>query len=679
MIYFAEVSSGKKRFSKRARELRERLEYHNHQYHVLDSPQIADAEYDRLFRELVDLEKAHPELASSDSPTQRVGAEPREGFEKVEHRVPMLSLSNAFDEEELAAFHKRISNMLGVEKLAFVTELKIDGVAVSLTYENGLLVRGATRGNGVVGEEVTANLRTIRTIPLQLRSDGKIPELIEIRGEAYIPLSAFGKVNERRLAEGVDSFKNPRNMTAGTLRQLDARVTASRPLGFFPYSVGHVEGRSFRSQFEILKVFEKWGFRVNPNARRHKAFAGVLRFCKRWLPKRDSLDYEIDGIVVKVDGLENQQRLGNVSREPRWAIAYKFPGLEATTKLIGIGINVGRTGTLNPYAILEPVSLGGVTISNATLHNEEDIRRKDIRPGDVVIVKRAGDVIPQVIGPVPGPKTGRKRPFRYPKKCPACTTPVVRKEGDPMAYCPNRACPAQRIEALKHFVSIGAMDIRGLGPQNLKKLLEMKLIRDAADIYALTLEGLLSLEGFKDKSAENLLASIEGSRSRPFAKVLFALGIPHVGATVAELLSQHFLDIESMLAASEEEMASILGIGPEIAASLHSYLRDEENRALLDRLRAAGLQFKSEATDQGRNDKLFGETFVITGTLPSLGRKEATELIKRHGGKVTSSLSSKTAFLLAGEKPGSKLRKAEQLGIEVLTEDDLHRMIDLKP
>ena len=654
--------------------LRQDIEYHNYRYYVEDDPVISDEEYDRMFRELRELEQEHPELASPDSPTQRVGAEPQERFRKVEHLRPMLSLANAFDEEELRAFDKRIRNLLAADAVDFVTELKIDGNAVALTYENGILVRGATRGNGLVGEDVTANLKTIRAIPLRLQPGHPVPRLVEIRGEAYLPISAFNRINEEREAAGENIFANPRNAAAGALRQLDPRITASRPLAFFAYAVGHCEGMQFGSQQDVLEQLRGWGFPVNTNYRHQDTVEAVIGFCREWQEKRDSLDYEIDGVVVKVNLFAYQERLGVVSRDPRWAVAFKFPGKLAITRLLKIDINVGRTGALNPYAVLEPVQLAGVTIRTATLHNEGDIRRKDIREGDVVIVKRAGDVIPQIVGPVREKRTGEEREFHFPDVCPACNAPVVRQEGEAMVYCRNPHCPAQRLESLIHFVCQGAMDIRGLGPQTLEKLLDLGIISDAADLYSLTGEQLATAPNFKEKAIGNLLASIERSKSRSFSRVLFALGIRHVGESIAELLAAAFGNVDALIAAAEDAISSVQGIGPEIARSVRSYFEAEENRALIRRLKAAGLQFALSPGDMPRGGPLAGKTFVITGTLPSLSRKEAGQLIQKRGGKVLSSVSSKTSYLVVGEDAGSKLAKAKELGVSLLTEEELLKL-----
>lgn len=663
------------RAAERIAELRRELEYHNYRYYVLDAPVISDEEYDRLFRELAVLEQEYPELASPDSPTQRIGAEPQQRFLKVQHHAPMLSLSNAFEEGELRAFHRRISNLLETSDIDFVAELKIDGVAVALTYEGGRMLRGATRGNGLVGEDVTSNLKTIRSLPLRLRDGGRIPSLAEIRGEAFLPLSAFQRINEERERAGVSLFANPRNAAAGALRQLDPKVTASRPLAFFAYSIGAIRGMKFKTQVEVLEQLAEWGFPVNPHYRHCPALDAVVEYCREWEAKRDSLDYQIDGVVVKVNRLDYQERLGVVSRDPRWAIAYKFPGQVATTRLLEIRINVGRTGALNPYAILEPVQVGGVTIRTATLHNQDDIRRKDIREGDLVVVKRAGEVIPQVVGPVREKRTGEEKEFCYPTHCPVCQAPVLREAGEAMAYCTNRQCPAQRYEALKHFVSRGAADIRGLGPQTLDKLIELGLVRDPADLYSLDAEKLSQLPHFKEKSVRNLLHGIQESKHRPFPKVLFALGIRHVGETVAELLASYFGNVDALAAASEEEIAAVQGVGPKIAHSVRSYFDVPENRRLVERLKAAGLGLEAEGKTGSERDILRGRTFVITGTLPTLSRQEATGLIEAHGGKVTSSVSSKTHYVVAGENPGSKLSRARELGVSVIGEEELRQMV----
>ncbi|HSF25208.1 MAG TPA: NAD-dependent DNA ligase LigA [Blastocatellia bacterium] len=662
------------RTAARIAELRQKLEYHNYLYYVQDAPEISDAEYDRMFRELLELERAHPELASPDSPTQRIGGEPLERFDKVPHHAPMLSLANAFSEAELLAFDKRISNLLDQSDIAYLTEMKIDGVAIALTYRDGRFVRGATRGNGVIGEDVTANLKTVKQIPLKLKGADDIP-LMEVRGEVYLPVSAFEAMNEERADKGEAQFANPRNAAAGAIRQLDPQVTKKRPLAFFGYAIGHIENKILRSQKEILERLADWGFPVNSNYRWHDSIKGVIEFCNAWEMKRDSLDYEIDGVVVKVDDLEYQRLLGTVSRDPRWAIAYKFPGQVATTRLKEIGVNVGRTGSMNPYAVLEPVRLGGVTIKLATLHNQDDIRRKDIRVGDMVVVKRAGDVIPQVVGPVLEQRTGREQVFKYPTKCPSCGRPVVHKEGDAMAYCVNRDCPAQLLEGLAHFVSRGAMDIRGLGYSTLLKMVELRLVKSGGDLYGLTEKQIGRLPGYKEKSIANLLAALEESRQRPFENVLLALGIRHVGEGVAALLVETFHDIDALMNATEEDISSITGIGPQIAHSVHEWFADERNRRLVEKLREAGLKMAREKKPV-KTGPLTGKTFIITGKLEKMPRSAAEKLIEEHGGAVLASVSKKLDYLVVGEDPGSKLAKARKLGVKEISEKQLLGMIE---
>jgi len=659
------------RIAARIAELRSQIEYHNYRYHVQDAPEISDAEYDRLFRELLELEKAQPELASPDSPTQRIGAEPLERFNKVNHRAPMLSLANAFSEEELRAFHRRICNLLERQEIAYVTELKIDGVAIALTYEDGRFVRGATRGNGLVGEDVTPNLKTIKQIPLRLKTKGV--SSVEIRGEVYLPVSAFQALNEERADQGLALFANPRNAAAGAIRQLDPRVTASRPLAFFAYSIGHIDGPSPETQKEALETLQQWGLRVNQYHRRHPSLEDVLEFCREWEAKRDTLDYEIDGVVIKVDDLEFQRTLGVVSRDPRWAVAYKFPGQVATTRLKEIGINVGRTGAMNPFAVLEPVRLAGVTIKLATLHNQDDIRRKDIRIGDMVVVKRAGDVIPQVVGPVLEQRTGEEKVFQYPAECPSCGSKIVHEEGEAMAYCLNRDCPAQKYEGLKHFVGGGAMDIRGLGPSTIDKLLDLGYIQDGADLYYLTDEQLAQLPNFKEKSIANLKQALEASKQRAFENVLLAMGIRHVGEGIANLLAGQFPDIDTLMNAAEDEISSVPGIGPQIAHSVYEYFRNPRNRDFVEKLRAAGLKLRREQKPV-REGPLKGKSFIVTGKLDTMPRSAAEKWIQERGGSVLASVSKKLDYLVVGADPGSKLAKAQKLGIAQITEKQLMEM-----
>lgn len=662
------------RTAARMAELRQKLEYHNYLYYIQDAPEISDAEYDRMFRELLELERAHPELASPDSPTQRIGGEPLERFNKVPHHAPMLSLANAFSEAELLAFDKRIGNLLDHSDIAYVTEMKIDGVAIALTYQNGRFVRGATRGNGVIGEDVSANLKTVKQIPLKLKGADDIP-VIEVRGEVYLPVSSFEAMNEERADKGEAQFANPRNAAAGAIRQLDPQVTKKRPLAFFGYAIGHIENKVLHSQKEILETLAEWGFPVNSNYRRHDSIQGVIDFCNGWEKKRDSLDYEIDGVVVKVDDLEYQRLLGTVSRDPRWAIAYKFPGQVATTRLKEIGVNVGRTGSMNPYAVLEPVRLGGVTIKLATLHNQDDIRRKDIRVGDMVVVKRAGDVIPQVVGPVLEQRTGKEKVFKYPTKCPSCGHPVVHEEGEAMAYCVNRDCPAQLLEGLAHFVSRGAMDIRGLGYSTLHKMVELGLVKNGGDLYGLTEKEIGQLPGFKEKSIANLLAALEASKQRPFENVLLALGIRHVGEGVAALLVETFHDVDVLLQATEQDISSISGIGPQIAQSVYAWFADERNRKLVETLRVAGLKMAREKKEI-KTGPLTGKTFIITGKLERMPRSAAEKWIEEHGGSVLASVSKKLDYLVVGEDPGSKLAKARKIGVKEIGEKQLFEMVE---
>jgi len=673
----------------RAEELRSQIAYHDYRYYVLDQPEISDAEYDALMRELRAIEAAHPELITPDSPTQRVGGAPVETLGIVEHRVPMLSLANAFSEEELRAWHRRVSNAIERTDFAMVCEPKIDGLACALVYEHGELVTAATRGDGLRGENITANVRTIRSIPQRLqaavgdgnatRGKGKrgvgdrrvpvVPERFEVRGEIYMTKSGFERVNNERAAAGEPLFASPRNSAAGSVRQKDPSVTARRPLDAYWYQLGWAEGgETPRTHWDVLRWLRDLGFKVNPHIERFEAIEDVISFCQGWVEKRETLDYEIDGIVIKVDDLGLQRQLGAVGREPRWAIAYKFPPTQATTKLLRIDVNVGRTGSLNPFAVLEPVRIGGVTVKLATLHNEDDIRRKDIREGDTVIVQRAGDVIPQVVGPVVSKRTGREKIFSMPKRCPACNTPVVRPAGEAMYYCPNRQCPAQRLRLLEHFVSRSAMDIDGIGEQLASLLIERGFVRDGADLYRLheRRDELLKVERLGEKSVDYILQSIERSKSRPLSRVLVALGIRHVGSEVATALAQHFGSIDALMNASVEEIEEVPGIGRVIAESVREFFSLEENRAIVEKLRAAGVNLREERA--AREGPLSGLTFVVTGTLERFSRDAVEALIRANGGIVTSSVSKKTDYVVVGENPGSKLAKAQALGRPILDE-----------
>jgi DNA ligase (NAD+) len=653
----------------RVEELRSQILYHEHRYYVLDQPEISDAEFDELFNELRALEEKHPELITPDSPTQRVAGTPVETFGIVQHRVPLLSLANAFNEEELRAWHQRTARIIERDRLAMVCEPKIDGLAVAMVYERGRLATAATRGDGMRGENITQNVKTIRSVPHALK-DG-VPERLEVRGEVFMTKSGFEKLNEQRGDAGLALFASPRNSAAGSVRQLDPAITASRPLDAFIYQVGWHEGGTLpQTHHESLEWLQKFGFKVNPNIRRFQHIDDVLRFCEEWVEKRESLDYEIDGIVVKVDELGLQRQLGAVGREPRWAIAYKFPPTQATTKLLKITENVGRTGTLNPFAMLEPVRIAGATVKLATLHNEDDIRRKDIREGDTVIVQRAGDVIPQVVGPVVSKRTGKERVYRMPKKCPSCGTAVVRVEGESMYYCPNRLCPAQRYRLLEHFVGRGAMDIDGVGESLARSLMDAGLVEEGADLYRLheKRDELLQLERMGEKSADNVLRSIEASKQRPLAQVIFALGIRHVGYEVASMLANHFGSMQALMDATEEQVEAIPGIGPKIAQSIVEFFKLEENRRTVAKLAAAGVNLREESGG-AREGPLSGLTFVITGRLERFSRDAAERLVKRHGGAVGSSVTKKTDYLVVGEEPGSKLGKAQQVGTQILDEE----------
>lgn len=661
--------------SARAAHLREELERAAYEYYVLDRPTMADVEYDRLFRELQALEGTHPELRTADSPTQRVGAPAQSALPKHTHVVSMLSLGNAFNDDELRAWEERLIRIAGAEvpHAGYSAELKIDGAAISLTYENGVLVTGATRGNGTIGEDVTPNLRTVRDVPLRLRGRS-VPRRIEVRGEIYYPFDLFEEMNEGLARRGERVFANPRNAASGSLRLLDSSTTASRPLRFFGYGIAPSPGEPMpgRTQTELLERLVEWGVPVAPH-REHGAnldevIAWAHRLEHEW---RSSLNFAIDGGVVKVNSLALQDDLGVVGgREPRWAIARKFAPDIAETRLLDIRVNVGRTGALNPFAMLEPVEIGGVTVSLSTLHNEDLVIRKDLRVGDIVQVKRAGEVIPQIIAPVPDRRTGHEVPWRMPRECPVCGTPVVRDEEEVAWYCPNVACPGRRLESLIHFASRGAMDIRGLGASRVHQLLEAGLVSDAADFYSLRPEQLVTLEGYADRSAAQLVEAISESRKRPLSRLLFALGIRHVGSGAAELLARHFGRLDALMAAGEAEIAAAHGVGDVIAQSVAAWFRDPAGRALVDRLTV----MQVTTTEPGRlaaDGVLRGKTVVITGTLPTLSRQRAAELIERQGGRVTDSVSAKTSFVLAGEAPGSKLEKARALGVEVIDEAGL--------
>ncbi len=662
---------------KRATELRALLAHHNHRYYVLDDPEIGDDAYDALLDELRTLEAAHAELVTPDSPTQRVGAEPVSRLEKVRHLQPMHSLANARSEEELRAWITRMRGHLAREGISdpqfgFVAEPKIDGLAISLVYRDGVLERGATRGNGEVGEDVTHNLRTIGAIPLQV--DDASP-LIEVRGELYMSLPDFAALNERRAQAGLSTFMNPRNSAAGTIRQLDPKLAAQRPLSMWCYGVGAVEGVSFATHWEALQWLRGHGFRVNGDVQLLATEEEVVAQCLEWQERRGALDFEIDGVVIKVNDHELQRRLGVVGRDPRWAIAWKFPPTTAVTTLRDVAWNVGKFGDLHPFAVLEPVHVGGVTVKLATLHNEEDLERKDVRPGDEVIVLRAGDVIPQVLSPAPhAVEVPDRAPVpRPPARCPICEAQTVKDDGV-FTRCPNRECPGRQWQLLKHFVSRGAMDIDGLGEKQVSLFQERGLVRTAADFYRLTEEHILELEGYGEVSAANLLASIQASKERPFGRVLFAIGLEEVGAVTGRSLAAQFRSIDALIDAPPEEIAGTPGIGEKNAVAIHAQLREPQLRSLVADLRGQGLRFEEEGPPPGEGP-LLGKAFVLTGTLPTLTREDATARILGAGGRVTSSVSKKTDYVVAGDTPGSKLEKAERLGVEVIDEPALIELL----
>ncbi len=662
----------------RAAELRKLLEYHGYRYYVLDDPEIGDDQYDALLDELRKLEDEHPELVTPDSPTQRIGGDPVSDLVKVRHPQAMLSLANARSAEELRAWIQRMRNFLAREGITdpefeYVVEPKIDGLAISLLYRNGVFERGATRGNGEVGEDVTHNLRTIPAIPLRLEMQDP-PELVEVRGEVYMSLPDFAKLNERRAEAGLSTFMNPRNSAAGTIRQLDPKLAADRPLSFWAYAVGATEGMSFTTHWDALEWLREHRFPVHPDVKKLGAEDEVVAQCHSWEERRGSLEFEIDGAVVKVNEVELQRRLGVVGREPRWAIAWKFPPTTAVTKLRQIGWNPGKFGDLHPYAMLEPVHVGGVTVKLATLHNEEDLRRKDIREGEDVIVLRAGDVIPQVLSPAPhvAERSDRPDPPHPPERCPVCNTPTVKPEDSVFTRCPNRDCPGRRWQLLKHFV--GAMDIDGLGEKQVSLFMDLGWVRTAADFYRLTADQIASQAGFGQVSAEKLVSAIERSKQEPFGRVLYALGIEEVGYVTGRNLAQQFRSIDALLEASPEEIERAEGVGPKMARTIHDQLHGEQMAALIEDLRAEGLRFEEEGPPPGAGP-LAGKTFVLTGTLATLTREEAAEAILAAGGRVTGSVSRKTDYVVAGESPGSKLAQAERLEVPVIDEDGLRKLL----
>jgi DNA ligase (NAD+) len=661
--------------SARAAGLRDTLARALVAYHVEDEPIMSDAEYDRLYDELAALEQEHPNLVTPDSPTQRVGAQASDRFQKVRHLEQMGSLEKVTTDEALAKWAEDVRKRLGTdEPVAYVIEPKIDGLAVNLTYENGLFVRGATRGDGVQGEDVTPNLRTIKAIPLRMAGED-VPAIVEVRGEVYLPLSGFRELNERLAGTSQKLAPNPRNAAAGSLRQKNSAITAERPLSTWIYGTGHVEGVAFGGQFEMLQWLRERGFRTNPYAEVMETIEDVAIACREWEMRRIELDYEIDGIVIKVDSLDQQRRLGALHSRPRWARAFKWAPMTAETKLLKIMIRVGRTGALNPWALMEPVEVGGVTVTRATLHNEEDINRKQIREGDIVIVQRAGDVIPQIVGPAGGVHQPGTKEFRMPKKCPLCGTDIVKPEGEVMHRCPNRACPSRGLETLINWVQ-GPSDIEGVGEQSIRLLWDRGLVRSLPDLYRLTKEQLLELDGFAEISATSAIGAIQASKQVSFSRVLLGLNIPGIGWVLAQNLARHFGSVDRLIAAAQEEVAEVDGFGPDRAELVVEWFADDQNRALVQELRDLGLRFETGEEDRPIEGPLTGSSYVITGTLEKYSRDEAKAALEALGAKVSDGVSGKTTGLVVGEEPGqSKLTKARRAEVPILSEADLDELL----
>jgi len=667
----------KKSLKEQIEELRDLIRYHERKYYVDNDPEISDGEFDELMQRLRELEAAHPELITPDSPTQRIFDGTLEGFVQVQHKVAMLSLDNAYDFDALSEFDERVRRSLGVSgDIEYVTELKIDGVGVALLYEDGALVRGATRGNGSVGDEITENIRTIRSVPLRLCSDAPfVPRVLEVRGEVFLGRDEFERINRQREAAGLPIFANPRNSAAGSLRLLDVRDVASRKLDTFIYTISYLEGDGISTHWEALRLLRSWGFKVNPLARLCSGIEQVKAYCREWEERRHSLGYDTDGVVVKVNRLDYQRALGQTTKNPRWAIAFKFPAEQATTKLLAIEVQVGRTGAVTPVAHLEPVRLSGTTVKRATLHNEDEIRRKDIRIGDIVLLEKAGEIIPQVVKPITARRTGEEKVFHMPKNCPVCGSKLVRPQGEAIRRCVNSACPAQVKERIMHFASRAGLEIDGLGPALVDMLVDRGMVRSFADLFRLDQEQLARLPRMAEKSASNLVAAIEKSKKVPFDRFIYALGIRHVGAYVARVLAENFGSIDELISAKAEQLAAIHGIGEVVAKSIEEYFSVEENVTAVRELLAEGVQLQYPARRPEAPSPIAGKRFVLTGTLSSMKREEAKKRIEALGGRVTSSVTKQTDYVVVGEQPGSKLAKAEKLGITTLSESEFLELL----
>lgn len=659
------------------RKLRDELNRHNYLYFALSAPAIEDSEFDAMMQKLYALENANPELIAPDSPTQRVGAPPSNSFAQVKHRIPMLSLGNSFNDEDLRAWHARVIRLLGTDDFDMVCELKYDGLAVTLTYENGIFVSGATRGNGVIGEDITLNLRTVKSIPLKIM--GEAPRILEVRGEIFFPLSAFNAFNHEREKDKLPTYAHPRNAASGSLRQLNPQETAQRGLDIYIYSLGYSEEIVPNTHWETLSYLSSLGFKVNPNNSLATTLNESISYYDHWLDKREALDYGCDGVVIKINRFDLQKHVGDVGREPRWAVAYKFPAVQSITQLIQIRTNVGRTGSINPYAVLEPVDVNGVTVKQATLHNEDYIISMDLREGDWVVVQRAGEVIPQIVRVLTDRRTGKERVFHMPSLCPSCNEPITRFQDGATNLCVNSGCPAQLIRLVEHFVSREKMDIEGLGSAQSSMLVNKGIIKNVSDIYYLKAEDLIKLDRMGEKSVYKLMAAIESSKQQPLSRVLAALGISHVGSEASELLARHFGSVETLIVATEEKLISIPSIGPKIAASITEYFAKDSNKQMIIRLREAGVSMDNRSLHKPRVQALMGIQFVVTGRLDSFTRSEITDLIKELGGTVSTSISSKTDYLIAGEDPGSKLADADSFGTKVITENEFNEIIKNAP